>query len=161
MNTLKSQQGIYTVEFAIVAGIVFILLFGVFEISRAFWIKSILTEVTRRGARVAVVCPLNHSAVTKVAIMDVPNGVGLSPVLKNLSTANIFVQYIDDTGNTTINYPDIDFVRVGITNYQHQLLIPFIPAAVTTFQMPAVSTTLPSESLGYIPDINARQCFGT
>jgi hypothetical protein len=26
--------------------------------------------------------------------------------------------------------------------------------------MPPVATTLPTESLGFIPDLNVRQCFG-
>lgn len=161
MHLFKNQQGVYTVEFAIVGGLVLLLIFGIFEISRAFWVKSILTEATRRGARIAVVCPINHSAIKNLAVLDDASGDGVSPFLNNFSTVNISVEYLDDSGNTTANYPDIDFVRVSINNYQHRLLIPFIPADVATLQMPPLSTTLPAESLGYIPDTGIRQCFGS
>jgi len=154
------QRGLYTVEFAIVAGVFFLLLFGAFEVARFFWVFETLTEVTRRGARVAAVCPVNHADIARVAMLSSPGGADTSPVLNNLSAANIAIAYMDNSGAATANYPDIELVRVSVVNYSHTLLIPFIPADVATIQMPPVATTLPTESLGFIPDLDIRQCFG-
>jgi hypothetical protein len=154
------QRGLYTVEFAIVAGVFFLLLFGAFEVARMFWVLDTLTEVTRKGARVAAVCPVNHAGVARVAVMSDPAGSDSSPYLKDLSTANIDITYTSEDGSITTNYPDIEFVTVRIVNYTHRLIIPFLPADLATITMPPVATTLPSESLGYIPDLDVRQCFG-
>jgi hypothetical protein len=160
MRRPARQRGAYTVEFAIVAGVFFLLLFATFEIARFFWVFNTLTEVTRRGARVAVVCPVNHPDIARIAILGSPGGADTSPVLNNLSVANIAIAYMDNSGAATASYPDIEFVRVRVVNYTHQLLIPFISADAATIQMPPVATTLPTESLGFIPDLNVRQCFG-
>ena len=47
------QKGMYTVEFALVAALFFVLLFGVIEFARALFVWETLTEATRRGARLA------------------------------------------------------------------------------------------------------------
>ena len=49
-----TQRGLSTVEFALVANVVLILMFAVFEVGRAYFVYAMLDEVTRRGARVAV-----------------------------------------------------------------------------------------------------------
>lgn len=161
MSVPRRQRGLYTVEFAIVAGIFFVLLFGAFEVARLFWVLDTLTEVTRRGARVAAVCPVNHEDVARVAVLSKPGGSGSSPYVKDLTADNIDIVYTDEGGSPTTSYPLIEFVTVSVVNYSHRLVIPFLPADVATIAMPPVSTTLPTESLGYIPDLNVRQCFGS
>ena len=59
----NSQQGTTTVEFAILASVLFVLIFGVIEIGRAFFVWNSLAEATRRGARIAAVCPVNHGSI--------------------------------------------------------------------------------------------------
>ena len=49
MRRPARQRGAYTVEFAIVAGVFFLLLFATFEIARFFWVYNTLNEMTRRG----------------------------------------------------------------------------------------------------------------
>jgi hypothetical protein len=149
------------VEFAIVAAVLFLLLFGVFEIGRFFWTLNTLNEMTRRGARLAAVCPIDHPDVARVAVYNNPGDGSTSPILNNLTAANIDVRYLDVDGVATASYTLAEFVAVSITNYPHTLLIPFISADVATIQMPPVTATLPTESLGYIPDFDSRQCFGT
>lgn len=161
MKTLNRQRGVYMVEFAIVAAVLFLLLFGVFEIGRFFWTLNTLNEMTRRGARLAAVCPIDHPDVSRVAVYINPGDGSNSPILNDLAAANIDVRYLDADGAATASYPLAEFVAVSVANYPHTLLIPFIPADVTTIQMPPVTATLPTESLGYIPDLDRRECFGT
>jgi Flp pilus assembly protein TadG len=153
----RRQRGTTTVEFAIVATVLFTVLFGVIEVGRALFVWNTLTEATRRGARVAAVCPVNHASVARVAVFGEPLAGDASPILSNLRTANVQVDYLDETGTSTAIFEDIRYVRVGITNYQHRLIIPFL---TTTITAPPFTTTLPAESLGIIPELGVRQCYG-
>ena len=156
---MYKQQGTTTVEFSIVATALFLTLFGVIEISRAFFVWNTAGEMTRRGARVAAVCPIDHEGVARVAMMGDPNGGDNSPLFRHITTANISITYLDDNGNPTDIYPEAEHVRVEIINYAHNLIIPFLPEALRTVNMPAFSTTVPVESLGLVPDDGSRRCF--
>jgi Flp pilus assembly protein TadG len=145
----SKQVGVTTVEVAIVGMLAMMVLFAVFEVARAYFVINALEEATRRGARVAAVCQVNDPAIAEITIFNASGGGGASPLLHDLTTANVNVEYIDDAGAVVTDpmssYFDISFVRVGIANYQHQLIIPMF---IHTINMPAFATTLPRESLG-------------
>lgn len=147
---LCRQRGVTTVEFAVVSTVLFMVLFGVIEFGRALFVANALVEATRRGARVAAVCPVGDPRPAQVAIFA--NGAGVSSIAPNLTTANVVVSYLDQSGNPlanpTASYAAIRYVRVRINNYTQQLLIPFVSPQLT---MPAFAATLPIESLGYSP----------
>jgi len=159
----KSEQGVFTVEFAIIAVALFIVLFAVIELSRIIWIWNTADEATRRGARVAAVCPINHPAVAEATVFAPSGGGPNSPILRNLTTANVSVAYLDEDGDAETTFELIKYVRVSLNNHTVTPLIPFIN---TTFTLPSFETTIPSESLGFIPDPDdptaaARcSCFG-
>lgn len=148
------QRGVTTVEFAIVAAVLFIVLFGVIELGRALYVANALVESTRRGARVAVVCPVGDTRAARVAIMA--NGNGVSRIAPDLTTSHVVVSYLDQNGATLPNpgatYTSIQYVRVRIVGYQMQLMIPFVSP---TLQLPEFAATLPRESLGYSPTLQA------
>lgn len=157
---MRGQKGVYTVEFAIAGAVFFLVLFGVIEIGRALFVWNTIAEATRRGARVAAVCdPTNNTIAGEVAVFNAPGGGSVSPVLNGLTTGNVSVQYLDAGGTPGAVGAAIDYVRVSITGYTHNLIIPFLPASVTNLTVPPFTTTLPAESLGYNPDINAYQCY--
>ena len=143
------QRGLTSVEFAIVGLIFFVVLFGVFEVARAFYTFNALDEATRRGARMAAVCQLNDPAIAEVAVFNPSGGGANSNLIPGLSTANIQVDYLDTAGTTiadpVANGGLIDYVQVSIVNYQHQLIIPGI---FPTINSPDFRATLPRESLG-------------
>ena len=155
---MNRQRGATTVEFAIVGAVALTVLFGVIEIGRALFVWNTLSEATRRGARLAAVCPMNHPAVKRVAILSNPGGPDTSPVVSGLSTANVTVAYLQDDGSAAASYSQTKYVRVSITGYELTLFIPFVTPTITA---PPFSTTLPSESLGYVPDTGTYECFGT
>lgn len=160
----KREQGLFLVEFAIIAVALFMLLFGIIELSRIIWIWNTADEATRRGARVAAVCPINHPAVPEATIFATAGSGGPSPILRNLTTANVQVNYLDAAGDPETTFSDIKYVRVALVNYTVTPLIPFIS---TVFTLPPFETTIPSESLGLIPDPDNPTaapvcgCFGT
>ena len=154
------QKGTETVEFAIIGLLFFAILFAIIEFGRALFVWNALTEATRRGARMAVICPYQSPIPKQVAIYDVIAGsLGTSPIIAGLTPEMINVRYLDETGVATADQTLINFVQVSIdvspdAGYQHRLIIPlwgrpitFSPATV------AFTTTLYSESLGAVPTI--------
>lgn len=154
----RKTKGTTTVEFAVIAALFFTVLLAVIEFGRALYVWNTLTEATRRGARIAVVCPRNHSAIARIAVFNNATAGGASPILAGLSPANIVVSYLDINGAPGATFAATRYVRVRITGYQHNVVIPFFNQL---WNAPAYETTLPRESLG-VPRVGAGpQCFGT
>lgn len=133
-----------TVEFALVAAVLFTMIFGVIEVARAFFVSSALDEATRRGARMAAVCPINDAAIYQAAAFD-------NAVIPDLDAGDITVEYLNNAG-VVVNNPSelagfrqIRYVQVRVVGYQHQMIIPFVSALII---MPQYATVLPRESLG-------------
>lgn len=149
---IKKQKGMTSVEFVIVALAALIVLFGSMEMSRAMFVLNTLEEATRRGARVATVCQVNSPAIQRTTVFNSSGSGTSSPVLPNLSTANVRLQYLNESGGIVTGdftnpttYANIKFVRVEIVNYQHQMILPGFDFS---FPAPGYPTILPRESLG-------------
>ena len=149
----KHQRGLAAVEFAIIGGIAMVLLFAVFEFARAFFVYNMLEETTRRGARLAAVCPVSDPAVRQIAVFNTSGGGSTSPLVQGLTTANVEITYVNDAGaviaDPITDYDSIAYVRARIVAFQHQLMIPMF---MRTFAMPSFVTTVPRESLGVSKD---------
>lgn len=143
------QKGIALVEFAIVGAIALMMIFAVLEIARAMFVANALTEATRRGARMAAVCPINDPAIAQVATFNAPGAGNTSPIIRYLDTSDFVLEYLDRAGNVVgspaANFMAIRYIQLRVVNFEHELLIPF---ANITFTMPEFSTRLPRESLG-------------
>jgi len=151
---LKSQQGLYTVEFAIVGGLFFILLFAVIEVGRLFFVWNVLTEASRRGARLATVCYFDTTAVEAFDPMRQAAMFDNTILAPGLTWSNLEISYLRLDGSvvdSSDDINDIQLVRAGIFNYQHQLMI---PGLWVTINSPNFSTTLPRESLGVTRQTN-------
>lgn len=139
MNRRK-EYGTTTVEFAICGVVVITVILAAIELSRAMFTLTVLSEGTRRGARVAAVCPINDPAIAQTTAFA---------SLPGLTTQNVMVEYLNQAGtaiaNPAGNFGTIEYVRVRIVNYQIQLWIPFVNRI---FPSPQFSVTLPRESLG-------------
>lgn len=118
----KDQRGAAAVEFAIVAAVFFMILIGVMEMGRMLWGWNAATEATRLGARLAVVCT-KDDPIIKTRMRE---------RLPGFMTATISVEYLGSS------------VRVSLSNYTHQTLIPFVSLAVP---LPPFQTTLPFEGM--------------
>ena len=164
----KRQQGLASVEFALVGGLMLLLLLAVIEFGRLVFVWNSATEATRRGVRVAVVCPINDPAIANVTVFNDDATSGPSALVTGLTTADVVVEYLRADGTApdcmacncdnscgTDKYESIQYVQVGILGYQHTLLIPFIDL---TLAMPPFTATLPRESLGVVPGVATPQC---
>lgn len=135
-----NQKGIYIVEFAIVSGVFFLMIFGAIEVARLMYTWSALDAMTQRGARIAAVCS-PETDVEQVKNVAIFNGDGGGSIVPGLTAANINVNYLPG------------LVEVSIQNYTHQMLI---PSTITGFLAPMLTappfkTTRPTESLGQNP----------
>jgi Flp pilus assembly protein TadG len=95
----KFQKGTTTVEFAIVGSVAMLVLLTVIEFSRVLFVVNALGEGARRGARMAIVCPINDPAIAQTSIFSRSGGSNASPVIQDLTTANVSVQYLDQAGD--------------------------------------------------------------
>jgi Flp pilus assembly protein TadG len=145
MNRFKlihsRERGATLVEFSIAAVVFLTAMFAVIEFGRALWVHNALSDAARRGARYAVIHSADDAnAVKNVVVYGNPAG-GSKPMVPNLSTANVSVNYSQFGLNKGT-------VSVSVTNYQFQFVIPIVG---TTITMPGYKTTLTGESVGFIP----------
>ena len=151
----SGQQGATLVEFAIGASVFLLALFALIEFGRLLWTHNALADAARRAARYAVNQPASTpagvkttgqnvgpslAAIRNVGVYGDPAG-GSQPLVNNLTTANLDVQYTDfGLGSGT--------VAVTVTNYQFQFIMPFIG---TTITMPDYESTITGECAGVPP----------
>lgn len=136
----RRQQGLASVEFALVGLVAMMLLFGAIETGRTLFVLNAAGEATRVAARVAVV---STSAAAQTAAL-VYGG-----QLKGLTASNVAVTYYDQAGAVVAAPALAAFVTVSLVGYTHSL---FIPGLALTLDIPAFPTTLPVESRGIDPD---------
>ncbi|NOI24331.1 TadE/TadG family type IV pilus assembly protein [Vibrio mediterranei] len=160
MNSYKkSQSGITIIEFSIVLLGALILMFAAFEFGRYVFSMQMLNEMSRKAARLAVVCSISD----RDDIADLPEVSENRPV--GFVATNLSIDYVDSTGASvnvdnfaTLSEDDqnfvmsqVRFVRAEITGYQFQFfpLLSFIGTA-GAISTPSFPTILPVESLGIV-----------
>lgn len=151
MRMARYQSGLATVEFALVAGVLLIVILAVIDVSRLYFSAAALNEATRRGARVAAVCPVNDPAIAQITVFNTSGNTGASPMVHGLETQHVDVMYLDTNGASVASpgaagFMNVRYVRVRINGgFQMQTIIPGIPQLMS---VPDFATTLPRESLG-------------
>lgn len=157
-------------EFAIVAAVFFMIIFGIIEFGRLLYTHNALTDAARRGARYAVLhqpeagldldgTPQDAKCVKNVVIYGDthidsncdPTG---PPLIKGIETALIETEYngadLDDVPASPNPYgTNLGTATVTIKNFTFNLSIPLFSRALP---MPIYTTTLTAESSGYEPD---------
>lgn len=151
------QHGLSTVEFAISAAALMVIMLGALEMGRLLYTWNTLDRIAQRAARIAAVCPPNHGSIAQIAGFGAPGGSG--GVLPDFTSANLQLNYFDEDFNDTGGAASSTFVRAQIVGYTIDLSIPFVN--LTGITSPTFSSTVPAESLGWVPDTGSRTCFGT
>jgi len=146
---IKQQRGLLTVEFAIVSLVFFIVLFMLIEFGRILFTWNVLDEITRRGARLAAVCPV--TTTPDVGTPGIFDRSAMGGGIINIAAGEFVIEYLEDDGDLiadpVANFDDIGFVRSRIDGFQYQAIFPIN----VLFDAPAFETTLPAESLGISP----------
>ncbi len=136
-----NQRGASLVEFSIGATVFLMAMFAVIEFGRVLWTHNALADAARRGARYAAV---NEQAdmddVKRVVVYGDPAG-GTTPVVSNLTTDNVDVNYAGFG-------LDVGTVQVTIKDYDFKFSVPLVSKKIS---MPKYTTTLTGESAGTLP----------
>jgi Flp pilus assembly protein TadG len=66
----KNRRGAAVVEFAIVAPVFFLLVFGMIEYGRMVMVQQVLTNASREGARYAVIQSTNDTNAVETKVKD-------------------------------------------------------------------------------------------
>ena len=129
-----TQRGAHAVEFALVCLVFFTVLFGAAEMGRLMFYWNTAAEVTRLGARMAVVCDPNVTSrdVIRTRMRE------LLPIVPD---ADIVVAY--SPAGCTVETCQLATVSIVATT-PIQTYIPFAPMSVL---MPTFTTTLSRESM--------------
>ena len=157
----KEQRGATVAEFAVVASVFFMMVFGIIEFGRLMYTHNALTDAARRGARYAALHPESLTCVKNVTVYGekhidpvtcAPMG---PPLISNLSDTNVSVTYVgadldDNPGTPQTAYGmNLGTATVKIENFTFDLSVPLFQFRVN---MPTYTTTLTAESAGLEPD---------
>jgi len=113
-----AQRGQALAEFAIILVVLMLLLLGVIDLSRAVYIRSVVANAAREGARYAVVQPreLSQAAIA---------GAAASVVLDRSLAGSVAVSPAD----VSVTWPDSDHVRVEVVCTYHPATVLIAQAA--------------------------------
>lgn len=142
MTTAKRcsrQQGASTVEFALVVALggFLVLLIGIFELGRILYTFNTASEVTRLGARTAIVCNASDERIKSTMIALMPT----------LRTEQIDIAYQPAGCASSVVTARAACASVTVSlnaNAQLSTVIPFIPLAVN---IPPFATTMTREAM--------------
>jgi Flp pilus assembly protein TadG len=101
---VPNQRGAAAVEFAIIAMLLFTLLFGIFEFGRLFYVLNSVQEVTRRAAREAVVRWTDAEDKDDAKELALFGGTSL-PAGAEITGARISIDYLDIDGVQLTSLP--------------------------------------------------------
>lgn len=158
----RRQLGAAAVEFALVSLIFFTLLFGVLEFGRMLFVYNTMQEVTRRGAREAVVRWIDQAeAVKTIALFDA----AAMPAGPEVTTSNIKIEYLRKDGLAVTAFPSdpgdnlsacgditrtascIYSVRVSIVGVSYSPMVSLF--SFLNIALPESTVTMHAESLGF------------
>lgn len=128
MNHLTKQKnrGVYTVEFTLVSALFLLTIFMVMEGIRYMYLMNAASEITRRGARLAVVCNIGSSGIISEMAARYPN----------LTAQNVTINYLP----AGCNQGNCQTVTVKLAGLSTSII-------GVTANIPDFVTTLPRESL--------------
>ena len=159
----KNERGTTMAEFALIAAVFFMIVFGIIEFGRLLYTHNALTDAARRGARYAALHQqAKENCVKRVVVYGESNVDPVScavigspsPLINGLGFGNVSVTYVgadtdNDPNTPATNYgSNLGTATVTISNYTFNLSIPF---ARRTLTMPPYTTTLTAESAGEEP----------
>jgi Flp pilus assembly protein TadG len=112
------RNGVAAVEFALVAPIFFLLVFGLIEFGRMMMVQQALTNAAREGSRVAILSTTKNGAAVEARMRDY-----LQSVLANAASGEVRITVPGNLGTVTsgatltvsaeVDYLDVSWVPLG------------------------------------------------
>lgn len=162
--SLIRQQGVAAVEFAIVSLLFFTILFGILEFGRMLYLYNTMQEVTRSGARAAVVRWVDQTATIKSIAFF---GGTAIPAGAEVTSADMTIEYLNKAGvvvpvlNRPVDPGDnlsacgdntrtaecIYSVRVSIVGVSYRPMVNLFN--FLNIALPTATVTMHAESMGF------------
>lgn len=128
-NLLFNSKGATAVEFALVAPIVFIVIFVLINFGRLYWLQGSMTFAIQAAGRYAMLNPATDSTTVTNLAKDNLYGINASEV--TFSTANATgsdsVQYMTITAQSSFNFIPGNLLPYGTITLSRKVRIPLIP----------------------------------
>lgn len=161
----RKQRGVAAVEFALVAMLFFTILLAIIEIGRMLFIFNTMQEMTRRGAREAVVRWVDSASQAEIKTIALFNGTSM-PASPDVTTANITITYLQKDGVSEVTAfptdPGDNLSACGdstrVANCIYNVRVSITDATFTpmmglfdflTMPLPTSEVTMHAESLGF------------
>lgn len=122
----QKNKGVYTVEFTLVSALFLLTIFMVMEAIGYMYLMNAGSEITRRGARLAVVCNIGAGGIVSEMASRYPN----------LTAQNVTITYLP----AACTQSNCQTVTVALTGLSTTI-------AGVTANIPNFATTLPRESM--------------
>jgi hypothetical protein len=150
---MKKQSGITIIEFTLMSSFLMLIVLAIGSIGYFMFSMQAVSDAVRSAARMASVCQINDS--------DIKTYIANNSYISSIGTENIEIEYLDGGSNVlaTPDSEDVRFVRARATgiDYRFVALLSFLgDSGVMT--MPSFETTIPSESLGQVPNDTNTDC---
>ena len=100
----RERRGVAVVEFAIVAPLMFLLVFGIIEFGRALMVQQVLTNASREGARRAILESTTAAEVTTL-VNDYLTNTSVSGATISVSPASLSSVGLGDPVTVTVSVP--------------------------------------------------------
>lgn len=150
---MKKVKGITVVEFTLMSSFLMMIMLAIASIGYFMFSMQAVSESVRTAARMASVCQLHDSGI-KTYVAD-------NSYISTLTTSKIVIEYLDEASNVLAspNSEDVRFVRARAVdmNYRFVALLSFLGES-GVIAMPSFETTIPSESLGLVPNDTDTDC---
>lgn len=116
----KHRKGASAVEFALIAPLLVLFVFGIVEFGRAIMIQQIITNASREGARHAVIESATEAEVASL-VQDYLDGAGLSGTQMECSPSNLGTMLAGDPVTVRIRVPFAQNSLASFFNLQFDL----------------------------------------
>lgn len=146
----RRQAGVAAVEFALIALIFFVLIFGIIEFGRLMYIWNTVQEVTRNAARQAVVTDFRDtSAINSIkqrALFRLTDG--SLPAAAEVSTSNVVIRYLNASGVPPSSLPESPSDNLSACQDSERVAdcIRYVEVCVSTG-----TTCSPNELISFLP----------
>ncbi len=102
----RNRQGAAAVEFAVIAPVFFLMLFGMIEFGRAIMVQQILTNASREGARVAVLdSPTPTAGLVNTTVTNYLHNAGISGATVTMDPAEPTTAGYGESVTVTVQIP--------------------------------------------------------
>ena len=124
----KDTEGATAVEFALIAPLLFILIFGLVEFGRLYWLQGSMAYAVEGAGRYAM---LNISASnTDVINIAKTNLYGIDPTSVNFTVSGSNsggVNYLTIVAQSSFNFIPDNLLSYGTINLSKQVRVPLLP----------------------------------